>query len=280
MSWLMDPFNEDSENFTGGDFYINLGNVSEDVLNDSQLSYENGLPSANNPDLPTLEGVWGVYPDPTTFNVVNAFDNTSGDYELQDVGLDGMPDADEQGFFSEWLSDIADWVSPDAYADIVSDPSADNFRYFRDPEAQANEETILQRYERFNGYENNSNTGSPNGYPITSTTIPNTEDINQDITLSTIESYFQYKVSLRPQDLGEFNIGSNYITDTFEQVVTTADDQDRTIRWYQFKIPVREFDNRVGGITDFRSIRFIRMFVKGWSEPVTCLLYTSDAADE
>ena len=39
--WLMDPFNEDSENLTGGDFYINLGNVSEDVLNDSQLSYEN-----------------------------------------------------------------------------------------------------------------------------------------------------------------------------------------------------------------------------------------------
>ncbi|MBL6865457.1 MAG: cell surface protein SprA, partial [Flavobacteriales bacterium] len=88
--WLMDPFNEDSENFTGGDFYINLGNVSEDVLNDSQLSYENGLPSSNNPDLPTLEGVWGVYPDPTTFNVVNAFDNTSGSYDLQDVGLDGM----------------------------------------------------------------------------------------------------------------------------------------------------------------------------------------------
>ena len=74
---------------------------------------------------------------------------------------------------------------------------------------------------------------------------------------------------MRPQDLGEYNIGSNYITDSFEQVVTTADDQDRTIRWYQFKIPVREFDNRVGGITDFRSIRFIRMFMKGWSEPVT-----------
>ena len=50
--------------------------------------------------------------------------------------------------------------------------------------------------------------------------------------------------------------------------MTTADDQDRTIRWYQFKIPVREFDNRVGGITDFRSIRFIRMFMKV-VEPVT-----------
>ena len=267
--WLMDPFNEDSENISGGDFYINIGNVSEDVLNDSQLSYENGLPSANNPDLPTLEGVWGTYPDPSTFNVVNAFDNTSGSYDLQDVGLDGMPDAAEQTFFGDWLSAVADWVTPQAYSTILSDPSADNFRYFRDPAAQSNEETILERYSRFNGYENNSNTGSPNGYPITSTTIPNTEDINQDITLSTIESYFQYKVSLRPQDLGEFNIGNNYITDTFEQTVTTANDQERTIRWYQFKIPVREFDSRIGGISDFRSIRFIRMFMKGWSEPVT-----------
>ena len=99
-----------------------------------------------------------------TFNVVNAFDNTSGDYELQDVGLDGLPDAEEQGFFSEWLSDIADWVTPDAYADIVV-TRLQIISGTSGTEAQANEETILQRYERFNGYENNSNTGSPNGYP-------------------------------------------------------------------------------------------------------------------
>lgn len=267
--WLMDPFNEDSENLTGGELYFNLGNVSEDVLNDSQLGYENGLPSANNPDLPTLDGVWGTYPDPATFNVVNAFDNTSGDYLLQDVGLDGLPDSEEQSFFGEWLNEVSSWLNPDAYQTYLADPSADNFRYFRTPQAQSADETILERYARFNGYEGNSNTDSPNGYPVTSTTIPNTEDINQDITLSTIESYFQYRVSMRPQDLGEVNIGNNYITDTFEEVKETADGRERTIRWYQFKIPVREFESRVGGITDFRSIRFIRMFMKGWSEPVT-----------
>lgn len=267
--WLMDPFNEDAENVSGGELYFNLGNVSEDVLNDSQLGYENGLPSENNPDLPTLTSVWGTYPDPSTFNVVNAFDNSTGSYALQDVGLDGLPDAEEQGFFGEWLSDLAQFLNPDAYSAYQEDPSGDNFAYFRNPDAQAAELDILERYKRFNGYEGNSNTDAPDGYPITATTIPNTEDINQDITLSTIESYYQYQVSLRPADLGEGAIGRNYITDSFVQSVQTPNGDTRSVRWYQFKIPVREFDRKVGGITDFRSIRFIRMFMKGWAEPVT-----------
>ncbi len=267
--WLMDPFNEDSDNNTGGDLYFNLGNISEDVLNDSQLSYENGLPSESTPDLPVLESIWGLYPDPSTFNVVNAFDNSSGSYVQQDVGLDGLPDADEQVHFADWLESLTDWLDPEALGSFQDDPSADNFRYFRNPEAQANEETILERYAHYNGYENNSNTSSPDGYPVTSTTIPNTEDINQDITLSTIESYYQYKVSLRPQDLGDGNVGQNYITDSFEQTVTTANDEQKTVRWYQFKIPVRDYQDRVGGISDFRSIRFIRMFMTGWGEEVT-----------
>lgn len=267
--WMMDPFNEDSENLSGGDLYINLGNVSEDVLNDSQLGYENGLPSATNPDLPTLTSVWGVYPDPATFNVVNAFDNSAGNYELQDVGLDGLADAGEREFFGDWLTEIGTWLTPEALTAVEADPSADNFAYFRSPEAQAADFSVLERYADYNGYEGNSNTGSPDGYPITSTTIPNTEDINQDITLSTIESYYQYKVSLRPGDLGEQNIGRNYITDSFEQTVTTANEETRTVRWYQLRIPVRDFEQQVGGISDFRSIRFIRVFMKGWSEPVT-----------
>ncbi len=78
--WVMDPFNDDSENTNGGDLYFNLGNVSEDVLNDSHLSFENGYPTDNNP-LPTLTGSYGIYPNPSTFNVVNAFDNTTGSYE-------------------------------------------------------------------------------------------------------------------------------------------------------------------------------------------------------
>lgn len=270
--WVMDPFNEDSENTTGGDLYINLGNVSEDVLNDSQLEFENGMPSANNPDQDTDTSSVAVYPDPSIFNVVNAFDNTTGSYDMQDVGLDGMNSFDERVFFSGWIDDLesSGVLSPQALADIEADPSADDFQYFRNPEAQSLELNILDRYKKFSRYEGNSNTASPNGYPITSTTIPNTEDINEDITLGTIESYYQYKISLRPGDLGEANVGNNYITDVYETLSQSAtNNEQKPIKWYQFKIPVREFEQRVGSISDFRSIRFMRIFMTGWTQPVT-----------
>ena len=270
--WVMDPFNDDSENSTGGDIYFNLGNVSEDVLNDSQLEFENGLPSLTSPDLPTDTNSWAIYPDPSTFNVVNAFDNASGDYSMQDVGLDGMNSSSEREFFSDWLGDLegSGVLTNEAYAAIENDPSGDDFRYFRNPTSQALEEDVIQRYKYFSLYEGNSNTASPDGYPITSTTIPNSEDINEDITLSTIESYYQYKISLKPSDLGEANVGNNYITDVFETLSQSAtSNEQKPIKWYQFKIPVREYQKRVGSISDFRSIRFMRVFMKGWQQPVT-----------
>lgn len=266
--WVMDPFNEDSENIDGGDLYFNLGNVSEDVLNDSQWSYENGYPSPSN-NLITEQSTWGNYPSPNNFNVVNAFDNSSGNYEMQDIGIDGMNSNAEGSFHSQWLGLLQGHLSLEAYNRYVADPSADDFRYFRGAQQDNEGLNTLERYKRYNGYEGNSNTTTQEGFPIAATTVPNTEDINQDLTLNTIESYFQYKVSMRKSDLGENNIGSNYITDSFETTRTVADGQERKIRWYQFKIPINEFQQRVGGISDFRSIRYIRMFLKGWQQPVT-----------
>ncbi|MFM7309939.1 MAG: cell surface protein SprA, partial [Flavobacteriales bacterium] len=266
--WVMDPFNDDSENLKGGDLYFNLGNVSEDVLNDNNWTYENGFPSANT-QLDVDTSTWGLYPSPTNFNVVNAFDNSSGDYVTQDIGLDGLNSSAEAGFFADWLATLEPYLTDSAYSAYAQDPSNDDYRFFRGPESDAAELNTVERYYFFNNNEGNSDTRTDNGFPITATTIPNSEDINQDITLNNIESYFQYRVSLRPNDLGESNIGRNYITDSFETTRTVADGTDRTIRWYQFKIPIKEFQDRVGGIADFRSIRYIRMYLKGWNEPVT-----------
>lgn len=267
--WLMDPFNEDSDNSTGGDLYFNLGNVSEDVLQDTKWSYENGFPTTNNGVGPPEPTVWGNVPNAQNFNVVNAFDNSLGNYVQQDIGIDGLTSDSERTFFSDWLSSVQGFLNPQAYAAYFNDPSGDDYKFFRSSEADGSGLNTLERYKFFNCYEGNSNTATPDGYPIAATTIPNNEDINQDITLNTIESYFQYKVSLRPGDLGEANIGDNYITDSFETTRTTVNGEDRKIRWYQFKVPIQEFENRVGGIPDFRSIRYMRMFLKGWNEPVT-----------
>ena len=175
------------------------------------MQFENGLPSANNNELETDTSTWGIYPDPTTFNVVNAFDNSTNDYSAQDVGLDGLNSEAEQTFFATWLDGLSTALEPDALAQYQNDPSADDFRYFRDPVAQANEEDILERYQFFSRYEGNSNTQQPDGYPITSTTIPNTEDINEDLTLGTIESYYQYEIPMTKADLSPENIGKGYL---------------------------------------------------------------------
>lgn len=271
--WLMDPFNQDSENLNGGKLYFNLGNVSEDVLNDSQLSYENGFPTTTNP-LPTLETTWGQVPDPATFNVVNAFEVTGNQdpniatYGQQDIGLDGLNNAAEQEFFSDWIASLQAVLDPNAYNAVVADPSADNYEHFRRPNSEGLD--IITRYKDFNGNEDNANTTEPNGYPINATTIPNTEDINQDLTLNTIESYYQYEVDLTPGALGEGSIGTNYITDSFVQTIEDLPNgETKAVRWYQFKIPVAEYDARIGQISDFRSIRYIRMFMQGWSEEAT-----------
>ena len=260
--WLLDPFNEDSENINGGELYFNLGNVSEDVLNDSHLTFENGFPSQNQ-QLEVAESDWGFYP--TTFNVVNAFDATSDNYSQQDIGLDGLNSAAESTFFNDYMADLLGFLDPAAYNQYQADLSADDYEYFR---RDGNLNT-LERYENYNGNEGNSNTESINGISTAATTVPNTEDINQDLTLGTIESYYQYKVSLRPGDLGPGSVGSNYVTDRFDQVVNTINGETRNVVWYQFKVPIMDFERRVGGITDFRSIRFIRMFMRGFSEPVT-----------
>ena len=265
--WLMDPFVYD-ENHQGGDLYINLGDVSEDVLRDGRKSFENGLPIDENVvNVDTT--AWGRVPNITA--VTNAFDNNPASREFQDVGLDGLSTEDERSFFNEnFLQVLADMygTTSQAYQQAWEDPSADNFQYYRGSELDANEVSILERYKRYNGLEGNSPTAeqSPEPYPTAATNVPNTEDINEDGTLNEAERYFQYRISLRPEDM---EVGKNYITDVMEATVRLANNEVESIRWYQFKVPLRDPNRQViGNIQDFRSIRFMRMFFKGFNEPI------------
>lgn len=271
--WILDPFNEDAENadpnsvHTGGDMYFNLGNISEDVLPDSRRSFENGLPpfatsSQDNID----ETPWARVS--TLQQTVNAFDNDPLARVNQDVGFDGWSNEEERLFYDSYVN----WVqtngtlSPATKAQMLADPSNDDYRYYRDDVYDQLEANILERYKKFRGVEGNSatiemsDTMNADGYPTQATNQPDIEEFNNNNTLDETESYFQYKVSLRPNDMQE---GKNYITNV--QTVTKG---TQTERWYQFKVPIRDFDKRVNGIQDFRTIRFMRIFLKDFDEEV------------
>ena len=273
--WVLDPFNQDAENqnpnspMTGGDLYFNLGNISEDILPDSRKSFEHGLPANSDPVL--LDNI-----DTTLWSrvstqqvVVNAFANDPASRIKQDVGLDGWDNSDESQSYAAFVSWVQNnnTLSAATKARMIADPSTDDYNYYLDDNYDAAQLNILNRYKRYNGMQGNSPTtemsDSANtlGYPTIASNFPDIEDINQDNNLSESEAYFQYRVSMRPGDMQ--NVGSNFITN--KQVYQNG---TKTETWYQFKIPIRDFEKRVNGIQDFRSIRFMRMYMKGFDEPV------------
>ncbi len=265
--WMLDPFIYNPDH-RGGDLYFNLGDISEDVLRDGRKAFENGLPTSE--EVVNVDTtIWGRVP--TVQAIVHAFDNNPTAREFQDIGLDGLNTEDERSFFREVFLDrilALHGENSEAYRIAFEDPSADNFQYFRGTELDQNEVSILNRYKRFNGMEGNSPTSdmSPEPYPTQATNLPNTEDINQDGTLNEAERYWQYRVSLRPEDMV---VGQNYITDIMEARVTLKNGENEVVNWYQFKIPLRDPNRQsVNGIQDFKSIRFMRMITKGFEEPV------------
>ena len=262
--WVMDPF-VDNPTDEGGDLYINLGNISEDILKDSRKSFENGLPGS-----PVVKNVdttaWGRVP--TIQAVVNAFDNAPESRLYQDVGLDGLSDADEETFFKDYLQKSSLILSPDGYQQIYKDPSGDDYHYYRGTDYDIQQLGILDRYKKYNGEEGNSPTSSMSkeSYPTAGSTLPDMEDINRDNTLSETESYYQYKVSIRP---GDIKVGSNYVVDEVDPPpVTFPNKKQSKVKWYQFQIPITDYQKAVGPISDFKSIRFMRIFLKGFKNPV------------
>src|SRR6476469_10689829 len=63
-------------------------------------------------------------------------------------------------------------------------------------------------------------------------------------------------------------IGQNYIIDKKIVGVKLADGSTRNETWYQMRVPIHSYDRKVGNIPDFKSIRFIRMFLTGFDDSV------------
>jgi len=246
--WVLDPY------FTGqqgavnqantGKVYFNLGEISEDVLKDGRKQYENGLPGSGS-NQQTIETIWGKIP--ISQSLIYAFDVEAANRGTQDVGFDGLNDAEEAVKFPTFASQ--------------PDPSADNYQYFLS--ATGN---VVERYKNYNGLQGNSPVEVSNTNRG-STTLPDTEDINRDNTMNEINAYYEYSIDMRPN----MNVGSHpYITDVRETDNAELPGGGTTgARWIQFKIPVALPDNTIGGISDFRSVRFMRMYMTGFSEDIT-----------
>ena len=266
--WMLDPYNDDAtdtmtKNMDPGELYFNLGNISEDILPDSRKSYENGLPTSEdfNPNDYDITD-WGFIPNQQV--IVNAFDNNNASRLFQDIGLDGLNDEQEEDFFNEY----ADWVENSnldqaTKEKLLDDVSSDNYNFFLDDDYDAVEANILERYKLYNGHEGNSPTSdvydtlNADGYQTVGINSPDIEDINIDNNLSETENYFQYKVKI---DKDAFVVGQNYITNS--RVITKENGGQET--WYQFKIPIQQPEKVVNNIADFRSIRFMRMYLRGF----------------
>ncbi len=274
--WMLDPFiysreQADAADY-GGDFYINLGEVSEDILRDGKKFYESGMPVDGSDSFTYTQ--WGKIPTQST--VTYAFATTSGSRALQDVGFNGLTDAEEQAFYkSAYLDKIQGKVNQAVFDSIFADPARDDYHYFRGSDWDQMRAPILLRYKYINNPQGNSpdSDSRSESYDTSYKSTPDVEDINQDYTLNEYEKYFQYHVSIRPEDLV---VGSNFIVDKREYTQTLRDNTKGTATWYQFRIPVDEFESRQGNIHDFSSIRFMRMFLTGFKKPIVLRFGTLD----
>lgn len=250
--WVMDPYiYKENANLDQGTIKLNFGDISEDILKDGHKQYENGLPK-NGSIGNTLETSFGKVP--SSQSMTYAFDTNGQQRDNQDLGLDGLTNAEEAKKFPDFAG--------------LDDPANDDYEYYLHREGD-----IVERYKHYNGTEGNSPTkvgqkdrGNNND--------PSVEDVNRDNTMNTVDSYFEYEIPIykgmsEDNNTGDHGVDEDYITDVREENITLKNGKELPTRWVKFRMPLNtDSDYAVGGIGDLRSIRFMRMFLTGFNEHV------------
>lgn len=259
--WMMDPFinnpngivldgtNNQKPNTTGGKMILQLGSISEDITRDGKHGFENGLSRDGSSTGVTTTNFGRV----TTLQYLNnAFDASATSRSNQDVGMDGLNNKDEKTKFPATAN--------------LDDPSSDDFKYFLNQEFDEKKAKILERYKSINGQDGNSPivTGSQS-FAQSGSPLPDNEDLNQDNTLSDLEEYYSYNLDLRP---GQLEVGKKFIVDKITPKSIGQDPNSDNITWYLFRVPVRNFDDKKGEINGFKSIKYARMILTDFAEPV------------
>ena len=266
--WLLDPFMSKADGSpvtTGGNLYINLGDISEDIMKDGQLFFENGLPTTKNKTR-VDSTAWGRIP--LVQAITRAHNNDPEILKQQDVGFDGLDNDGERQHFSDYLQKLqSGGVNPLDIERIREDPSSDDYKFFNDQSYDANS-GIVKRYSNWNNPEGNSSFTDQAGTTVRNyTQYPESEDINDDNAFDQSEAYFEYKIPLYPDQTGRMAI-NKYVTDTISGANGRV--------WYRIKIPINSPDSTVGSISGLRNIRFIRMYMTDFDQSVTLRMNAID----
>lgn len=262
--WMMDPFIQgergvvqdgivNTNNQTGGKLIFNLGDVSENLLEEGKHEFENGLP----PDGSLENTETTAYGKATTLQYLTEFfDNSASSRPNQDVGLDGLKSEEERAQFGPIIG--LDGMNAAGQARTRDDVAADDFEYFLSDNYDERNAKILERYKKFNGIEGNSPIGAgSNSFTASATNLPENEDLNDDNYINTLDAYREFEINLRANDL---QVGKHNIVDK-------AVSNDGEATWYLFRIPINQPTRTVGEYSE-ESNRFIRMYMTGWQQPV------------
>ncbi|WP_291094139.1 cell surface protein SprA [Empedobacter sp. UBA6745] len=272
--WMMDPYADGKGG--DGELLVHLGNVSEDVLKDGEMMYENGLPHSNN-GVQVVESKWGKTPQLNP--ILYAFDTDGAARKQQDLGYNGLTDEEEAqryGFTSNNL------VTGEL------DPANDNYLFFLDDRFRGASigNTVQDRYRYFRNPQGNNSTDNP---LHASSLTPDTEDINGDFNLDQTENYNQYTLKINRQTLEDPN--NKFIVARKTVQGEFPDKTKHDVKWYQVRIPVDNFDldldgdgveelNNDASIAQAESVltaaRFMRMVMRGFEEETTIRFGTFD----
>ncbi|MGE8533677.1 cell surface protein SprA [Chryseobacterium sp. D764] len=258
--WMMDPYADGKTLGTDPKLLLHLGNVSEDVLKDGKMQYENGLPTPGTPSS-TTNSNWGTQPKQPP--ILYAFSTEGDDRRVQDAGYDGLTsDQEAMRFGNTFVNPVTN----------IADPAVDDFVfYLSDKFTGSQAASVVERYKYFRNPEGNSEANSLN---VASQT-PDAEDINKDYNLDQTENYNQYVIKLDQPSLA---LGGNNIVDVKTVKASFQNGQSADVKWYLFRIPVANYDKAEGTADPsvLNNVRFARLMLAGFDQTSTLRFGTMD----
>lgn len=245
---ISDNINTYSYTRHSGEMYIDLGAISEDILPNGFLNTERALSAGTEADIRDTPGtVHPKYPN------IKSFTSST-----EDLGMDGLSNANEKIELKTFLDAVtASGIPDDEKTKIQNDPSGDNFSYSNG----------TYDFSSYNGSEGNtqSSTGTGNAERY----VEDTEDMNGSGSLDKNNSYFRYKINLSADSLSDdvIKAGKNFLV---------SRSPDNLKKWYQVRIPLSEWKQKVGDIKDLSYTEYIRVFMTGFTSPVYLQFATFD----